>query len=143
MDGFEIVDPVFKTYVLGNAPLDKLGDGFRWTEGPVWFGDMGMLIFSDLPNDRVMRWSEADGVQLFRKPARHFANGHARDSAGAARHLFAPTTATSARLEHDGAVTVLCDQLRGQAAQRAERHRREVGRHDLVHRSALWFADGL
>ena len=111
MDGFEIADPVFKTYVLGNAPLEKLGDGFRWTEGPVWFGDMGMLIFSDLPNDRVMRWSEADGVRLLRKPS-HFANGHARDREGrlvTCSHRHRNVT----RLEHDGTVTVLCDRYEG------------------------------
>jgi sugar lactone lactonase YvrE len=58
MNGFEIVDPRFERLVLANAPLEKLADGFRWTEGPVWFGDLRLLLFSDLPNDRVMRWSE-------------------------------------------------------------------------------------
>ena len=132
MDGFEIVDPVFKTYVLGNAPLEKLGDGFRWTEGPVWFGDMGMLIFSDLPNDRVMRWSEADGVQLFRKPA-GFANGHARDREGrlvTCSHRDRNIT----RLEHDGTISVLCDRYEG---------KRLNAPNDIVVKSdgTIWFTD--
>lgn len=132
MDGFEIVDPVFNTYVLGNAPLVKLGEGFRWTEGPVWFGDMGMLIFSDLPNDRVMRWSEADGVQLFRQPS-HFANGHARDRQGrlvtcSHRHR------NISRLEHDGTVTVLADRYEG---------KRLNAPNDIVVKSdgTIWFTD--
>ena len=132
MDGFEIVDPIFKTYILGNAPLEKLGDGFRWTEGPVWFGDMAMLIFSDLPNDRVMRWSEADGVQLFRKPA-SFANGHARDREGrlvTCSHRDRNIT----RLEHDGAVTVLCNRYEG---------KRLNAPNDIVVKSdgTIWFTD--
>ena len=132
MDGFEIVDPIFKTYVLPNAPLEKLGDGFRWTEGPVWFGDMGLLIFSDLPNDRVMRWSEADGVQLFRKPS-HFANGHARDREGrlvTCSHRHRNIT----RLEHDGTVTVLCDRFEG---------KRLNAPNDIVVKSdgTVWFTD--
>ena len=118
MDGFEIVDPVFKTYVLGNAPLEKLGDGFRWTEGPVWFGDMGTLIFSDLPNDRVMRWSEADGVQLLAQALAFRQRTRARPRRPA-RHLLAPPPQhhpARARRHGHGAVR----SLRGQAAERAE-----------------------
>lgn len=134
MNGFEIVDPVFKTYVLPNAPLQKLGDGFRWTEGPVWFGDMDMLIFSDLPNNRVMRWSEADGVQVFRQPS-DFANGHARDREGrlisCSHHDRAIT-----RLEHDGTMTVLCDRYEG---------KRLNAPNDVAVKSdgTIWFTDPL
>lgn len=132
MDGFEIVDPVFATYVLSNASLEKLGDGFRWTEGPVWFGDMEMLIFSDLPNDRVMRWSARDGVQVFRKPA-GFANGHARDREGrllTCSHRNRNIT----RLEHDGTVTVLCDRFEG---------KRLNAPNDIVVKSdgSVWFSN--
>ena len=65
---FEIVDPVFSQYVLFNAPLKKLAEGFDWAEGPVWFGDHQCLLFSDIPDDRIMRWSEA-GLTTFRAPA--------------------------------------------------------------------------
>ena len=55
----EIIDPRFQPMVLPNAPLELLGDGFRWLEGPVWFADQDCLLFSDLPNDRIMRWTQA------------------------------------------------------------------------------------
>ena len=132
MDGFEIIDPVFKTYVLGNAPLEKLGDGFRWAEGPVWFGDMGMLLFSDLPNNRVMRWSEAGGLSVFREPS-NFENGHARDREGrliscSHRGRCIPRT------ELDGRVTVLADRYRG---------KRLNAPNDIVCKSdgTIWFTD--
>ena len=127
-----MIDPIFATYVLGNAPLEKLGGGFRWIEGPVWFGDMDMLIFSDLPNDRMMRWSEADGVQPFRQPS-HFANGNARDRQGRLvtcshrhRHI--------SRLEHDGTVTVLVDRFEG---------KRLNAPNDIIVKSdeTIWFTD--
>ena len=134
MVGFEIVDPIFSTYVLGNAPLTKLGGGFRWVEGAVWFGDMGMLLFSDLPSDKIMRWSEADGVQLFRQPS-HFANGHARDRQGrlitcSHRHR------NISRLEHDGTITVLADRFEG---------KRLNAPNDVVVKSdgTIWFTDPL
>ena len=54
MDGFEIIDPRFRRFVLPNAPLERLADGFRWLEGPVWFADMRCLLVSDIPNDRIV-----------------------------------------------------------------------------------------
>lgn len=132
MDGIEIVDPIFRTYVLGNAPLETLADGFRWLEGPVWFGDMNMLVFSDLPNDRVMRWSERDGVLVFRQPSQ-FANGHARDREGrlvTCSHRARNVT----RLEHDGSVTVLADRYAG---------KRLNAPNDIVVKGdgTIWFTD--
>jgi sugar lactone lactonase YvrE len=62
MEGFEIVDKRFKRFVLFNAPLEKLAEGFGWLEGPVWFADMQCLLFSDIPNNRIMRWTEAGGI---------------------------------------------------------------------------------
>ncbi|MBV9777728.1 MAG: SMP-30/gluconolactonase/LRE family protein, partial [Acetobacteraceae bacterium] len=56
MDGFEIHDRRFANYVLANAPLERLADGFRWIEGPVWVGDADCLLFQDLPRNRTMRW---------------------------------------------------------------------------------------
>ncbi len=134
MNDFQIIEPRFKTFVLGNAPLEKLGEGFRWAEGPVWFGDMGMLLFSDLPSNRVMRWSEVDGVQVFRTPS-DFANGHARDREGrlitCSHHGRCLT-----RLEHDGRVTVLADRSEG---------RRLNAPNDVVVKSdgTIWFTDPL
>ena len=67
MDGFELTQPRFKAYVLPNAPLEKLADGFGWAEGPVFFGDRNELLFSDLPNNRVMRWTDAGGLSVYRE----------------------------------------------------------------------------
>jgi gluconolactonase len=80
MDGFKILDERFAAMILPNAPLEKLAEGFRWLEGPVWFADHQMLLVSDIPNNRVLRWSE-DGVSTFRAPA-DYENGHARDRQG-------------------------------------------------------------
>ena len=77
----EIIDPRFKAMVLPNAALELLDDGFRWLEGPVWFADQDCLLFSDLPNDRIMRWTQNGGVSVFRQPS-GFANGHTRDRQG-------------------------------------------------------------
>jgi gluconolactonase len=110
MGCFDIVDADFRRFVIPNAPVRKLAEGFAWAEGPVWFGDMGCLLFSDIPNDRVMRWTEA-GLSVFRAPA-HFANGHTRDRAGrliSCQHGSRSVT----RTELDGRVTVLADRFDG------------------------------
>ncbi|SFG25585.1 SMP-30/gluconolactonase/LRE family protein [Methylobacterium gossipiicola] len=132
MDGFEIHDPRFAAFVLPNAPLETLGEGFRWCEGPVWFGDRDELLFSDLPNDRVMRWSEHGGVSVFRAPA-NFENGHARDREGrllSCSHRGRCIT----RTELDGIVTVLADRYEG---------KRLNSPNDIVCKSdgTIWFTD--
>jgi gluconolactonase len=132
MDGFEILDPRFRAYVLPNAPLVKLGDGFAWLEGPVWFADLNCLLFSDLPNDRIMRWTEDGGVSVFRFPS-GFANGHTRDPQGrliGCSHQHRCIT----RTELDGRVTVLADRYEG---------RRLNSPNDVVCRSdgTIWFSD--
>ena len=63
---FESYDPRFNNLVIPPATLDKLWTGGRWTEGPVWFGDSRTLLFSDLPNDRMLQWVEGIGVREFR-----------------------------------------------------------------------------
>jgi gluconolactonase len=132
MQGFEIVDPVFRTLVLPNAPLERLADGFRWLEGPVWFADHDCLYFSDLPNDRLMRWSESAGLSVQRQPA-GFENGHARDREGrliGCSHQHRCIT----RIELDGRCTVLADHHQG---------RRLNAPNDVVVRSdgSVWFTD--
>ncbi len=54
----EVLDARFRRYVLGSAVLERLCTGARWTAGPVWFGDGGYLLFNDIPNNRLLRWSE-------------------------------------------------------------------------------------
>ncbi len=70
----KVLDPSFARYRIGLAKVERLATGFRWCEGPVWFGDGRYLLWSDIPNDRIMRWDEETGaVSVFRKPS-HNAN---------------------------------------------------------------------
>jgi gluconolactonase len=105
MSDFEIHDERFRAMVLVNAPLETLGEGYGWLEGPVWFADHDCLYVSDIPNDRILRWSEHGGISVFRRPS-GFANGHARDQQGrllgCSHHDRCIT-----RTELDGTVTVL------------------------------------
>ena len=107
MSFFEAVDPVFNTYVLGNAPVKQLATGFDWVEGPVWFGDANCLLFSDIPNNRIMRWTPGEGISTYREPS-NYANGHTRDRQGrlvSCEHGARRVT----RTEHDGSITVIAD----------------------------------
>ena len=132
MDGITIIDPRFKSFVLPNAPLEKLGDGFRWLEGPVWFADLQCLIVSDVPNDRIMRWTESGGVSVFRQPS-GFANGHARDREG---RLIGCSHGDRCikRTELDGSITVVVDRYQG---------KRLNSPNDVVVKSdgTIWFSD--
>lgn len=98
--------------MLGSSALERLWTGGRWTEGPVWFGDHGCLIWSDIPNDRMLRWSEATGeVSVFRQPSNN-ANGNTRDGQGrliTCEHASRRVT----RTEYDGTLTVLMDSFDG------------------------------
>jgi sugar lactone lactonase YvrE len=120
--------------MLANAPLEKLADGFRWTEGPVWFADLKLLLFSDVPNDRVMRWSERGGVEVFREPS-NFENGHTRDREG---RLISCSHGDRCvhRTEHDGRMVVLADRYRGKVLNSPN---------DVVVKSdgSVWFTDPL
>jgi gluconolactonase len=134
MDGFEIIDPRFHDIVLPNAPLEKLAEGFRWMEGPVWFADLECLLFSDIPSDRVMRWTEVGGVEVFRQPS-SFENGHTRDRQGrliSCSHRGRCIT----RTELDGRITVLADRYQG---------KRLNSPNDVVVKSdgTIWFSDPL
>ena len=132
MEGFEITQPRFKALVLPNAPLEKLAEGFRWCEGPVWFGDRDELLFSDLPNNRVMRWSEHGGLAVFRA-AGDFENGHARDRQGRLLSCSHRGRRVS-RTELDGRVVTLVDAYEG---------RQLNAPNDIVCRSdgTIWFTD--
>ncbi len=134
MDGFEIHDPRFAAYVLPNAPLIKLAEGFGWLEGPVWFADQNSLLFSDLPGDRIMRWSESGGVSTFRQPS-GFANGHTRDRQGRLLGCSHRNRCIT-RTEWDGTITVLAERYQGG---------RLNAPNDIVCRSdgTIWFSDPL
>ena len=132
MSFFEAVDPVFDTYVLGNAPVKQLATGFDWVEGPVWFGDANCLLFSDIPNNRIMRWSPETGISIYREPS-NFSNGHTRDLQGrlvSCEHGKRRVT----RTEHDGTITVIADQFEGKPLNSPN---------DVVVKSdgTIWFSD--
>ena len=72
----QILDPSFAKYRIAQTTVERIAGGCRWNEGPVYFGDGRYLLWSDIPNDRILRWDEASGrVSTFRKPS-NFANGH-------------------------------------------------------------------
>jgi gluconolactonase len=132
MDGLEVLDPRFRAYVLPNAPLVKLGEGFAWLEGPVWFADQDCLLVSDLPNDRVLRWTPDGEMSVFRQPS-GFANGHTRDRQGrliGCSHQHRCIT----RTDLDDSITVLVDQHAG---------KRLNSPNDVICRSdgTIWFSD--
>jgi len=108
----EIVDPSFAKYCVGNAAVERLYTGARWAEGPVWFGDGRYLLFSDIPNNRILRWLEDTGeVSVFRSPS-NYSNGNYRDQQGrllTCEHESRRLT----RTEHDGTITVLMDHFQG------------------------------
>ena len=78
----EVLDPRFNALRIGSARVERLATGFRWAEGPVWFGDHRSLLWSDIPNNRIMRWDERnESLSVFRQPS-DFANGNTRDREG-------------------------------------------------------------
>lgn len=132
-DWFEVLDARFAALVLPNVHVDTLYDGGRWLEGPVYVPAARHLLFSDIPNNRVLRWDEVTGaVGPFRVPSA-FANGHTLDRAGrvlACEH----GTRRVVRFEHDGSVTVIAAEWQG---------KRLNSPNDLVEGpdGAVWFSD--
>ena len=105
--GFEIIDRRFANLLVPDAKIEKLYTGMRWAEGPVWFADTRTLVFSDIPNNRMLQLCDDLGVRVFRQPS-NFANGHTRDRQGrlvSCEHQSRRVT----RTEPDGTITVLAD----------------------------------
>ena len=127
------LDPSFNKYRLFNASVERLATGMRWCEGPVYFGDARCLIWSDIPNNRLMRYDEVTGaVSIYREPSNH-ANGNRRDRQGrlvTCEH----ETRRITRTEYDGTVTVLMDRFDG---------KRLNSPNDICVRSddSIWFSD--
>src|SRR5690242_6627971 len=108
---FEVLDERF-AFFHGDAWLERLHTGCRWTEGPAWFPAGRYLVFSDIPNDRVLRWDETTGtVGVLRAPA-DYANGRTLDRWGRLVSCEQCTRRVT-RVEHDGSLTVLADRYRG------------------------------
>lgn len=108
----EAFDPRFKKYIVGTTEIRRLWTGAEWTEGPVYFGDMHSVIFSDVPNNRMMRYDEVTGeTTLFRHPSNE-ANGNTRDRQGRLVTCEQRTRRIT-RTEYDGSITVLADRYDG------------------------------
>ena len=107
----KVLDPSFLKYRPNIVGVERLATGMTWSEGPVWFGDGRYLLWSDTPNNRIMRWDEATGaVGVFRSPSNQ-ANGNTRDRQGrliTCEHRTRRVT----RTEYDGEITVLADNSR-------------------------------
>ncbi|TIW52106.1 MAG: SMP-30/gluconolactonase/LRE family protein, partial [Mesorhizobium sp.] len=78
--GFEVLDERFESCFVGHVAVERVWTGGRWLEGPAWFAAGRYLVFSDIPNDRIMRYDETNGVvSVFRAPA-NSANGNTVDT---------------------------------------------------------------
>ena len=132
MSHCEVIDPRFQSYVLFNSHLKQLATGFDWAEGPVWFGDAGCLLFSDIPSNRILRWSPETGLSTYRAPS-NYANGHSRDRQGRLVSCEHGTRRVT-RTEWDGRITVIADSYQG---------KRLNSPNDLVAHSdgSIWFTD--
>jgi gluconolactonase len=122
----------FAALVPGGAAYDTLHDSCTFTEGPVWFADLQCLIWSDIPNNRMMRWTGDGHVSVFRSPSNH-SNGNTRDREGrlvTCEHSARRVT----RTETDGRVTVIADRYDG---------KRLNSPNDVVVKSdgSVWFTD--
>ena len=128
-----VLDPEFAKYRLALASVERLYTGCRWAEGPVYFGDGRYLLWSDIHNNRVLRWDEETGnVSIFRKPSNN-ANGHTRDRQGrlvACEH----DARRVVRFEYDGTIIVLADSYNGKPLNSPN---------DVVVKSdgSIWFTD--
>lgn len=129
---FEVLDERFRA-CQGDAYLERLATGCRWAEGPVYSPAWRCLIWSDIPNDRLLRWDEPSGrVSIFRQPA-GYANGHTLDAEGRLVSCEQGNRRVS-RTEHDGRVTPIIDGYNG---------KRFNSPNDLVVHAdgAIWFTD--
>jgi gluconolactonase len=131
--GFEVIEPEFAQCFVGHARLERLWTGCRWAEGPAWFGGGRYLLWSDLPNNRILRYDDTDGsVSVFRAPSGN-TNGNTVDREGrliSCEHHNRRVT----RTEHDGSITVLADRHAG---------KRLNSPNDVVVKSdgSIWFTD--
>ncbi len=128
-----VLDPRFQHKVLGHAAIERIATGFRFTEGPAYYGDGRYLLFSDIPGDRLLRWDEISGaVEVLRDPA-GYPDGNTRDRQG--RLVTCELgSRTLTRTEHDGTVTILASHFEGT---------RLTGPNDVVVKSddTIWFSD--
>lgn len=131
-DSYEYYDKRFYDLTVPIAEVEELFNGCRWAEGPVWFNEHSTLVWSDIPNRRLMRWIEGQGVSVFRSES-NFANGNTRDRQGrlvSCEHGGRRVT----RTEADGSITVIIDRYDGKKLNSPN---------DVVVKSdgTIWFTD--
>lgn len=127
------VDPSFARYRLPLAKIERIATGCRWCEGPVWFGDARCLVWSDIPNNRMLRWDEESGaVGVYRRPS-DYANGGTRDRQGRLLSCEHGGRRIS-RTEYDGRVAAVAEHFEG---------KRLNSPNDIVCKSdgSIWFTD--
>ena len=130
---FEAIDARFNACLVGHARVERLWTGARWSEGPAWFAAGRYLIWSDIPNNRMLRFDETDGsVSVFRNPS-NYSNGNTVDRQGRLVSCEHHARRVS-RTEHDGSITVIADRYNG---------KRLNSPNDLVIKSdgSIWFTD--
>lgn len=131
--GFEVLEPAFTRCLEHSERIERLWTGGRWCEGPAWFAAHRTLVWSDIPNDRMLRLDERNAsVGVFRQPAQN-SNGNTVDGEGrlvTCEHL----TRRVVRTEHNGARSVLAEHWQG---------KRLNSPNDVVVRSdgSVWFTD--
>jgi len=128
-----VLDESFRKYHMPLTKVERLYTGCRWAEGPVWMGDSRSLVWSDIPNNRMLRWDEASGaVSEFRNPS-GYANGNTRDRKGRLITCEHGGRRVS-RTEYDGKVVTLVDRFEG---------KRLNSPNDIVCKSdrSIWFTD--
>ena len=129
-----VLDPSFAKYRLFSSTVERLATGFRWMEGPVWFGDGRYLLVNDVANNRIIRWDEVTGATSVFRESSNYAAGHTRDLQGRLVSCEGAVTRRISRTEHDGKVVTLADSFDG---------KRLNSPNDLVCQSngAIWFSD--
>ncbi|GGF88563.1 gluconolactonase [Azorhizobium oxalatiphilum] len=130
----QILDPSFTKYRIYSSTIEQMASGFRWAEGPAYFPEGGYLLFSDIPNNRIMKLDDKTGqLSVFRADA-NYANGNARDRQGRLVTCEHSVTRRVTRTETDGKITVLADSYNG---------KRLNAPNDIVVKSdnTVWFTD--
>jgi gluconolactonase len=131
-EGIVVVDARLRSILRADSTLERLCTGAIWSEGPVWLDDRQTLVWSDIPNNRMLAWSAASGMTVFRAPS-NFANGNTLDREGRIVTCEHGRRCVS-RTGRDGRVEILVDRYRG---------RRLNSPNDVVVKSdgTIWFTD--
>ncbi len=131
-DNYDFIDRRFRDLTVPIAEVEKLYTGCLWAEGPVWFADGGYLVWSDIPNSRMLRWTLGAGVDVFRVDS-NYSNGNTRDRQGRlVSCLHGPRRVE--RTEPDGTQSIIADTYHG---------KRLNSPNDIVVKSdgSIWFTD--